>query len=139
MSPFPEEYECSRNPQQQNVGRAPDILNMFGLQDVVERLTSDGTASASRVHDLLNIEPTADAKPNTYHVVFAHPGRALGFEGLKNRITLIDHTQEQAQKRRLKHAGTLSLLLPDPSSPGSSCGVCPSVSHVRRRGFLEWN
>ncbi|KAJ7734523.1 hypothetical protein B0H14DRAFT_3517122 [Mycena olivaceomarginata] len=105
---------------------------MFGLQDVFERLTSDGTASASGVHDLLNIvslihplhaafhrlklalEPTADAKPNTYDVVFAHPGRALGFEGLKNRITLIDHTQEPAQKRRLKHAGTLSLPLPDP-------------------------
>jgi hypothetical protein len=69
-------------------------------------------------------------QPNMYDFVFPHPGRALSFEGLKNRITLIDHMQEQAQKHRLKHApGTLSLPLLDPHLLALHA-VCVRVSHM---------
>lgn len=55
------EYECLCDLhalQRQNAGGALGILKMFGLEDVVERLMTiipGDTASASGVHDLLNI------------------------------------------------------------------------------------
>ncbi|KAJ7873346.1 hypothetical protein B0H14DRAFT_2720351, partial [Mycena olivaceomarginata] len=126
--------------------KALAILQMFGLQDVVQRLTTlSDTASASEVHDLNNIlsldvhlhsafdhlkvafEPVA-GELNTYDVFFVYPGRALGLHGLKNRFTLIDHTAGVAQKQKLKQVNG-GLPLPEPR-PLALHAVCVRVAHM---------
>jgi hypothetical protein len=123
-------------------------VSASGVHDLLNIVSLIHPLHAAFHHLKLALEPTADTEvryffisrlgydvgsmlpqPNTYDVVFAHPGRALGFEGLKNCITAIDHTQEQAQKGRLKHAGTLSLPLPDPRLLALHA-VCVRVSHM---------
>ncbi|KAJ7613978.1 hypothetical protein FB45DRAFT_1008778 [Roridomyces roridus] len=130
-------------------GGALEILRMFGLEDVVEHLMTiipGDTASASGVHDLLNIlslisdlqilfdmlnlmlalEPTADNEPNTYDVVFACPEIAIGYFGLKNRITLSNF----ADTRKFKRAGgQLELPLPEPRLLALHA-VCVRVAHM---------
>ncbi|KAJ7883630.1 hypothetical protein B0H14DRAFT_2434813 [Mycena olivaceomarginata] len=137
--------------RRQHAGAALGILKMFGLEETVERLMTvnrDDTTSASGAHDLLNIvslvhslhvafdhlklafEPTADGEPNTYDIVFAHPARALGYLGLQNRVTLIDHTHQLAQKRKFKQAGgVLELPLPEPRLLALHA-VCVRVAHM---------
>lgn len=69
-------------------------------------------------------------QPNTYDIVFAHPARALGYMSLKNRITLVDHTRQLAQKRRFKQAsGVLELPLPEPRLLALHA-VCVRVAHM---------
>ncbi|KAJ7044743.1 hypothetical protein C8F04DRAFT_942092 [Mycena alexandri] len=135
-------------PQQagrQNASAALGILKMFGLEDIVDRLMTigqDDVASASGVHDLLNIlslitdihaafdhlkiafEPTDE--PHTYDIVFAHPEAAIGFFGLKKRITLTNF----ATRRRFKQAGgLLELPLPEPRLLALHA-VCVRVAHM---------
>ncbi|KAF8144291.1 hypothetical protein K438DRAFT_1632022 [Mycena galopus ATCC 62051] len=139
--------EYPQQARRQNAGGALGILKMFGLEDVVERLMTiipGDTASVSGVHDLFNIlslitdlhiafdalklafEPTADNTPNTYDVVFAHPEAAIGYFGLKNRITLTNF----ADTRKFKQAGgLLELPLPDPRLLALHA-VCVRVAHM---------
>ncbi|KAJ7367927.1 hypothetical protein DFH08DRAFT_980884 [Mycena albidolilacea] len=119
---------------------------MFGLQDVIQRLTTlSDTASASEVHDLNNIlsldvhihsafghlkvafEPVA-CELNTYDVFFVYPGRALGLHGLKNRFTLIDHSAGVTQKQKLKQVND-GLPLPEPRLLVLHA-VCVRVAHM---------
>ncbi|KAJ6542239.1 hypothetical protein DFH09DRAFT_47350 [Mycena vulgaris] len=139
--------EYPQQARRQNAGGALGILKMFGLEDVVKRLMTiipGDTASASGVHHLLNIlslitdlhiafdalklafEPTADNEPNTYDVVFAYPQTAIGFFGLKNRITLTNF----ADTRKFKQAGgLLELPLPEPRLLALHA-VCVRVAHM---------
>ncbi|KAJ7643827.1 hypothetical protein FB45DRAFT_282536 [Roridomyces roridus] len=136
-----DEYPQQARPQ--HVGGALAILKMFGLGDLVERLMTRGpTASASGVHDLLNIlslttdvhiifdklmlalEPVVD-KPNTYDVVFADPETAIGFFGLKNQITLTNFVDT----RKFRLDGELELPLPDPRLLALHA-VCVRVAHM---------
>ncbi|KAJ6473664.1 hypothetical protein C8R45DRAFT_907498 [Mycena sanguinolenta] len=139
--------EYPRQARRQNAGGALGILQMFGLEDVVKRLMTvipGDIASASGVHDLLNIlslttdvhlafdalrlafEPTAGNEPNTYDVVFAYPQTAIGFFGLKNRITLTNF----ADTRKFKRAGgPLELPLPEPRLLALHA-VCVRVAHM---------
>ncbi|KAJ7649727.1 hypothetical protein FB45DRAFT_997026 [Roridomyces roridus] len=122
--------EYPRQAHRQNAGGALEILRMFGLEDVVEHLMTiipGDTASASGVHDLLNIlslisdlqilfdmlmlalEPTADNEPNTYDVVFACP---------------------EINTRKYKRAGgQLELPLPEPRLLALHA-VCVRVAHM---------
>ncbi|KAJ7118455.1 hypothetical protein C8R43DRAFT_934221 [Mycena crocata] len=131
----------------QNAGAALAILKMFGLESVVERLTTivvGDTASASGVHNLLNIislitelhtafdtlkmifEPVVDQE-NTYDIVFAYPQRALGLHGLKNRVTL---TSLLPAGRVFPQAGGVrELPLPDPRLLALHA-VCARVAHM---------
>ncbi|KAJ7798957.1 hypothetical protein B0H14DRAFT_2904553 [Mycena olivaceomarginata] len=131
--------EYPQQARRQNAGGALGILKMFGLEDVVERLMT-----IIPVHDILNIlslitdlhiafdslklafEPTADNEPNTYDVVFAYPQTAIGFFGLKNRITLPNF----ADTRKFKQAGgLLELPLPEPRLLALHA-VCVRVAHM---------
>ncbi|KAK6987855.1 hypothetical protein R3P38DRAFT_3099115 [Favolaschia claudopus] len=139
--------EFPQEPRRQRAAGAMGILKMFGLTEVVKRLTSFASAdvaSASGVHDLSNIlslstelhsafdelklafEPVS-GKQNTYDIIFAYPQAALGLFGLKNRITLTNFADPSKFK---EPAGGL-LELPLPSSELLALhAVCARVAHM---------
>ncbi|KAJ7720162.1 hypothetical protein B0H16DRAFT_1336149 [Mycena metata] len=145
-------------PRRRNAEGTLGILKTFGLGDLVERLTTSNPndiASASGVHDLLNVvslyadlhvlfaglnlafEPTDEL--NTYDILFTYPEDAVGYFGLKNRVTL---TNFAALPRFAQSSSQLEQLpLPDPRLLARQA-ACVRVAHMsgaaRALDELDW-